>query len=135
MVIDTNVLVYPAKADSEFHSVCRQFLADRRTDPSPVYLTWGVCYEFVRVVTHPSVYEVPWTSRSALKFLGNLLATDGFFMLTETDRHLDVWSQTPEELPETRGSIMHDLHTAVLMRELVSAVSARATTISTVFRF
>ena len=76
-----------------------------------------MCYEFVRVVTQPAVIEVPWTSQNALKFLGDLLDTDGFFMLTESDRHLEVWSQTLEELPETRGSIMHDVHTAVLMRE------------------
>ena len=133
MVIDTNVLVYAAKADSEFHSACRQFLDDRRTDPSPVYLTWGVCYEFVRVVTHPAVYEFPWTSRNALKFIGNLLATDGFFMLTETDRHLDVWSQTLDEFPETRGSIMHDLHTAVLMRE--HGISRICTRDSDFYRF
>ena len=38
-------------------------------------------------------------------------------MLTATNRHLDVLSLTLGELPEIRGSIMHDVHTAVLMRE------------------
>ena len=117
MVVDTNVLVYAANADSEFHSGCRRFLDDLRDDPSPTYLTWGICYEFIRVVTHPRSFEVPWTSRNALKFIGELLITDRFHVLTETDRHLEVCSRTLDELPDLGGSIMHDVHTAVLMRE------------------
>ena len=117
MVIDTNVLVYAAKGDSEFHAVCRDFLERLTEDPSPKFLTWGVSYEFTRVVTHPAVYEVPWNAQSALRFIDGLLATGSYFMLTETDRHLEIWSQTLEEFPNLRGSIMHDVHTAVLMRE------------------
>ena len=117
MVIDTNVLVYAAKGDSEFHTTCKEFLDRLIDDPSPNYLTWSVSYEFVRVVTHPRVYEVPWDSASALSFIDTLLDAGNFFMLSETDRHLDVLSRTLEDLPAIRGSILHDLHTAVLMRE------------------
>ena len=117
MVIDTNVLVYAAKGDSEFHTVCREYLDRLIEDPSPKYLTWGVSYEFVRVTTHPRVHEVPWDTKSALSFIDALLATGSFYMLTETDRHLEIWSQTLEESPNLRGSVLHDVHTAVLMRE------------------
>ena len=117
MVIDTNVLIYAADVRSEFHSLCRQFLDERRADSSPTYLTMGICYEFMRVVTHPKVSRSPWTASNAVSFIDELLDNGGFYILTGTDRHFDVLSQTLDELPELRGSIMHDVHTAVLMRE------------------
>ena len=117
MVIDTNVLVYAAKADSPFHTECKEFVDRLIDDPVPSYLTWGVSYEFVRVVTHPRVYEVPWDTQSALSYIHNLLSTGSFFMLSETDRHLDILSRTLAELPAISGNLMHDVHTTVLMRE------------------
>ena len=117
MVIDTNVLIYTADSYSEFHSGCRQFLDDRTNDPSPTYLTMGICYEFMRVVTHPRVSRMPWSSKIATEFIGNLLDNGNFYLLTPTDRHFSVLSGVLNELPELRGSIMHDVHTAVLMRE------------------
>ena len=133
MVLDTNVLVYAAQANSEFHSVCRRFLDDCRVGPSPVYLPWGVCYEFMRVVTHPRVAEVPWTFHNALKFIEGLFNSDGIYELTETDRHLEVWTQTLDELPGLTGNIMHDVHTAVLMRE--HGISRICTRDSDFYRF
>ncbi|MYA60705.1 MAG: type II toxin-antitoxin system VapC family toxin, partial [Chloroflexi bacterium] len=117
MVLDTNVLVCAAKGDSEFHNACKELLDRLIDNPSPNYLTWGIAYEFVRVVTHPRVYEVPWNPVNALSFIDNLLDTGNFFLLTETDRHLEVFSRTLEQLPGIKGSILHDVHTAVLMRE------------------
>ena len=38
-------------------------------------------------------------------------------MLTATPRHAAVLAQTLSELPELCGNLVHDLHTAVLMRE------------------
>ena len=38
-------------------------------------------------------------------------------MLVATPRHSAVLKQTLSELPDLRGNVMHDLHTAVLMRE------------------
>ena len=70
MVIDTNILVYAAEIDSEFYVECRELLEDFRIDPSPKYLTWGICYEFIRVATHSHVLRTPWTSQDASKFIG-----------------------------------------------------------------
>ena len=47
----------------------------------------------------------------------NLLNSPGFQMLAATSRHATMLARTLRELPDLRGSVMHDLHTAVLMRE------------------
>ena len=40
-----------------------------------------------------------------------------FALLRATDRHRAVLARTMSELPDVRGNLFHDLHTAVLMRE------------------
>jgi uncharacterized protein len=116
-VVDTNVLLYAADQDSEFHTACRRLIEDARTQPAPWFLTWGICYEFLRVSTHPRVYTRPWSPARARQFLDALLASSGLTLLTPTPRHASVLRQCLDEMPETRGNLMHDLHTAVLMRE------------------
>lgn len=116
-VIDTNVLLYSADADSEFHPPCRALIEKSRSQEAPWFLTWGICYEFLRVSTHRRVYRNPWTSQAAWQFMEQLLACPSLSILTATRRHEAVLGQCLVELPEARGNLMHDLHIAVLMRE------------------
>ena len=128
LVFDTNVLIYAANADSEFHGPCLSLLEEARQDPSPAFLTWTICYEFMRVITHPRILRTPWSSRESRRFISILLESPGFSVLTPSGRHADVLSQTLGELPDIRGNVVHDLHTAVLMREHgVSRICTRDT--------
>lgn len=117
LAVDTNVLLYAANADSELHEPCLRRLEGWRRDPSPTFLTWNVCYEFLKNATHSRVFRVPWEAEIAMRFLQALLASPGFTLLTATLRHEAVLAQTLSELPDLRGGVLHDLHTAVLMRE------------------
>ena len=117
MVIDTNILVYVVDGLSEFNSACKRFLDERRSNPSPTFLTWGVCYEFLRVSTHPRVSQRPLSATEASEFIADLLTLPNCSVLSHTDRHLAALAQTLSEFPELRGNVMHDVHTAVLMRE------------------
>jgi len=117
ILVDTNVLLYAADLDSDFHSVCRERLEAWRGQAAPVYLTWSICYEFLQVATHPRVFRAPWTLTRAWRFLAALLAAPALELLRPTGRHAAVLAQTLVELPDLRGNVIHDLHTAVLMRE------------------
>jgi predicted nucleic acid-binding protein len=46
-----------------------------------------------------------------------LLAAPGLAVLVATDRHADVAAEVFSELPHLGGNILHDMHTAILMRE------------------
>ena len=116
-VVDTNVLLYAADEDAEAHEICRASLEEWRRQPSPWYLTWSICYEFLRVSTHPRVFHRPWSGEAAWRFLEAVLASPGATVLRPTHRHEAVLGHTVQELPDLRGNLMHDLHTAVLMRE------------------
>lgn len=103
--------------DSAFHDSCRARLREARDDPAPAFLTWSICYEFLRVTTHPRAPITPWLPSEAWGFLQSLLASPGFEILTPTSRHASLLAQTIAELPDVRGNVFHDLHTAVAMRE------------------
>ncbi len=59
----------------------------------------------------------PWTADEAWHFVTALVASPGLTVLTETERHTDVAAQVVGEDPALRGNLMHDAHTAILMRE------------------
>lgn len=116
-VVDTNVLVYAADQDAEHHRRCRSLLEGWRRQASAWYLTWGICYEFLGVTTHPRVFRNPWPLPRAWRFLEAVLASPGLGVLLPTERHAAVAAEVLRELPHLSGNLMHDAQTAVLMRE------------------
>lgn len=116
-VVDTNVLVYAADRDSEFHGACRRRLQAWRERVAPWHLSWNVLYEFLRVTTHPNVFRVPWTASEAWKFVAAVLASPALSLLAPTERHAEVVEAVLRDVPGLRGNLMRDAQTAVLMRE------------------
>lgn len=116
-VVDTNVLVYAADRDAPGHDRCRERLLEWRAQSTPWYLTWGIVYEFLRITTHPRVFRAPWTPSQAWAFIEAVLAARTLSMLTETERHAALLAELLTEVPQLTGNLLHDAHTAALMRE------------------
>jgi len=116
-VLDTNVLVYAADRGCPEYAACRGLVERARAEPMPWYLTWSVIYEFLRVTTHRAVWDEPWSLDGAWRFVTALLAAPGCDVLVPTERHAVLAERTFEEVPGLAGNILHDAHTAVLMRE------------------
>jgi uncharacterized protein len=109
--------VYAADADSQFHASCRNWVERQRARPDAWYTTWSILYEFMRVTTHPRVMRRPWSASQAWEFVTALLASPGLGILVATQRHADVAGEVMLELPDLSGNLLHDAHTAILMRE------------------
>lgn len=71
----------------------------------------------MRVTTHPRVMRRPWSAAEAWAFISALLGSPGLGMLVATERHAAVAEQVVAELPFLAGNLVHDAHTAILMRE------------------
>ena len=117
LVVDTNILVYAADGDSPFHEPCFAWLQSQRVRPDAWFTTWSVLYEFLRVTTHPRVMRRPWGAAKGWEFVAALLASPGLSILVETTRHSDVARDVIAEMPHLSGNLVHDAHTAILMRE------------------
>jgi uncharacterized protein len=116
-VVDTNVLIYAADQESFYHARCCELLEGWRSQPSAWYVTWPILYEFLRVSTHPRVFRTAWPVGPAWSFVEAILAAPALSVLIPTDRHAQVASEVIQQIPHLRGNLMHDAHTAVLMRE------------------
>src|SRR5437764_6157801 len=116
-IVDTNVLVYSADPDSEFYQPCRRRLQIWRQQTAPWYVTWNICYEFLRLSTHSRVFRQPLTLAQGCRFLESIFESPSAGVLLPTARHAALLSELITELPHLRGNILHDAHTAVLMRE------------------
>ena len=114
-VLDTNV--YAANVDCPEHPACRSLIEKCRRESLPWYLTWPIIYEFLQVVSHPSLLQHPWSLQEAWNFVAALTASPGMGFLVETQRHQAVASRTFAELPDLAGTLFQGGHTAVLMRE------------------
>lgn len=117
LVVDTNLLVYAANSAAPAHKQARAWLELKRSQPDAWYVTWPILYEFMRVTTHPRVMRPPWTIKQSWGFVAALLASPGFDALTPTERHPQIAAQVFAELPFLSGNVLHDAHTAILMRE------------------
>ena len=116
-VVDTNVLVYSADPDSELHQLCRRRMELWREQASPWYVSWGICYEFLRVCTHPRVFRQPWKIAQGWQFLESIFDSPSAGVLLPTAQHAALLCEIIAEAPQLRGNILHDVHTATLMRE------------------
>jgi hypothetical protein len=116
-VVDTNVLVYAADESAPEHERCRALLEAWRRRSGAWYLTWGIGYEFLRVVTHARVLRHPWTMDEGVRFLAALQESPSLGVLVPTGRHARVLADVVADVPGLAGNIVHDTQTAVLMRE------------------
>jgi len=132
-VVDTSILVHAALSTSPHHARAAAALSEWRSSDSDWFATWPILYEFLRVVTHAAVVERPLSLADAHRFVDVLLRTPLFRVLVESERHADVLRDVAAECPWVRGTLLHDFHTAVLMREY--GVKEIRTADSDFFRF
>jgi len=59
IAVDTNILVYAHRQDSEFHAAAAAALTELAESPAPWALLWPCLHEFYSVVTHPRIYDPP----------------------------------------------------------------------------
>lgn len=116
-VVDTNLLLYAVNPDTEEHPVARRLVEEWRHGDRSWFLTWSIVYEFLRVSTHQKVFAKPLTLPRAREWIALLLACPSAGLLVPTDRHMAVLEGLSRDHPRLRGSVIHDLHTAALMRE------------------
>jgi hypothetical protein len=116
IALDTNILVYARRRGSAHHVRAAAILRRLAEGDDPWALAWPCVYEFLRVVTHPRVFDPPTDLDRALEDLESLLASPSLSLLGEGPAHA---SHLVEAVRSGRaaGNLAHDAHIAALMIE------------------
>lgn len=116
IALDTNLLVYARRAELPEHRAARALLTRLAEGDEPWALAWPCVYEFLRVVTHPRVFDPPTPLARALDDLESLLASPSLVLLGEGPAHAGHLRRMVEGGGAT-GNLVHDAHIAALAVE------------------
>jgi hypothetical protein len=116
-IIDTNILLHSVNSDSPVHKQARKALESYVNGAERYGFSWNIIYEFFRVSTHPRVFQQPLSFKQAQEFMSQVLGGNAAFVVSETDLHAEMIEQCRRKTHRLAGNLVHDFHTAVLMRE------------------
>lgn len=116
IAVDTNVLIYAHRRETEFNAVATARLVGLAEGTEPWALPVFCVTEFMRVVTHRRVFNPPSTIAQALEFVNGIVAAPTCCVAlpgAEFLGHLD----TTARQAEARGNLMFDAQIVALCRE------------------
>ena len=113
--LDTNLLLYASDARSPFHSPARSFLDSCLEGEEVFCLGWPTVMSYLRISTHPSVFESPLSPDEAMTNIEVLLENPHARFLAEEEGFWSIYRKLTAEVP-TRGNLVPDAHLAALLR-------------------
>ena len=87
IAVDTNVLVYAHRRDSEFHRTAAAKVRGLAEGRTPWALPWPCLHEFFSIVTHPRIYDPPSRVDQALEQIDAWLETASAVVLAEGETY------------------------------------------------
>lgn len=116
IALDTNIIVYAHRAETEHHAKAARLIRGLAEGDSPWALPWPCVYEFLRVVTHPRVFDPPSSIEEAVETIEALLDSPSVHLLGEGPAHRGLLRRMVLD-GQARGNLVHDAHLAALAVE------------------
>jgi toxin-antitoxin system PIN domain toxin len=125
IAVDTNVLVYAHRRDSEWHAEAEAAVRGLAEGRAQWAIPWPCVHEFLAIVTHPRIYKPPTTTEAALGQVAAWLESPSLTLLNEGPGYADRLGEALRA-SKARGAKVHDARIAALciyhgVRELWSA--------------
>ena len=114
--LDVNVLLYASNADGEEHDRALEFMAECAEGPEPMCLAWVTLASYLRMVTHPRIFDRPLSPDEALRNVESLLRLPHVRAIGEKEGFFDVYRDVTADVP-TRGNLVPDAHLATVLRQ------------------
>jgi toxin-antitoxin system PIN domain toxin len=115
-LFDVNVLVNAHRVDAAHHEPCRIFLEETIEDPGAFGLTKIALSGFLRISTHPRIFEVPTPLGDAIDFVEALKAQPQATMIEPGNRHWDIFTDLLVH-SSARGNLIPDAYLAAIAIE------------------
>ncbi len=115
IAVDTNVLVYAHRADSEFHQRAMECVTALAEGTDPWAIAWPCLHEFFSIVTHPRIYAPPTPAARALDQIAAWLESPTLVLLGEGKGYFDVLKEVVQK-GKVVGPRVHDARIAALCK-------------------
>jgi len=114
VTLDANLLLYASDESSPFYVRAGRLLEELAAGPAIVYLFWPTVMAYLRLATHPAVFDRPLTPEDANANVERLLARPHVQTPGEQDRFWRVYRGTADDVG-ARGNLVPDVHLVSLM--------------------
>jgi uncharacterized protein len=125
IAVDTNVLVYAHRQDSDFHARAAGAVRTLANGKGSWAIPWPCLHEFLAIVTHPRIYGPPSTTEQAADQVDAWLQSPSLQLIGET---VEYWPGLRRHLVDGKvtGPLVHDARVAAIciahgVRQLWSA--------------
>jgi toxin-antitoxin system PIN domain toxin len=125
IAVDSNILVYAHRRDSEWHEAAKTCIRGLSESPAAWAIPWTCVHEFLSVVTRERVFAPPTTLPKALEQVASWLGSPSLVLLSESEGYEQVLANVLTRSKVT-GSKIHDARVAAVclhhgVRELLTA--------------
>ena len=87
IAVDTNVLVYALREDSEWHLAANERLVALAESRATWTIPWPCLHEFLAIVTHPKIFTPPTPLARAVDQVDAWIESPSLVLLTESEVH------------------------------------------------
>ncbi len=116
ILFDVNILVYAYRQDSEFHDKARLWLESVLDGEEACAVSDLVLSGFLRVCTHPKIFNPPAPLESAIGFVEAIRNHSNVSVLTPGPRHWSAFLRLSRE-SSVKGNLVSDAYHAALAVE------------------
>lgn len=114
--IDVNILLYASDESSSLHDKAAEFLSRCANGREVFCLAWVTLMNYVRMATHPAIFDRPLTHEEAARNIEALLAIPSCRTIAEEEGFWNVYREVTKGVP-TRGNLVPDAHLAALLNQ------------------
>src|SRR5688572_20924728 len=107
--IDVNILLYASDDSSPLYQKATAFLEECAAGREVFYLAWVTIMSYLRMVTHPAIFERPLTHDEAARNIEALMSLPHCRVIGEEESFWDTYRQVTTDVP-TRGNLVPDAH-------------------------
>jgi toxin-antitoxin system PIN domain toxin len=116
VTLDANLLLFASDEASPFHDRAFEVLRELAAGPGIVHVFWPTVMAYLRLSTHPSVFEHPLTPAEAAANVEGLLRLPHVQSPGEQDRFWEIYREVADDA-DARGNLVPDAHVVALMIE------------------
>jgi toxin-antitoxin system PIN domain toxin len=116
ILVDVNVLVYAHRQDAPNHRSFLKWLEDAMNSQQAYGFSEHILSSFIRVVTHPRVFNPPSTPASAFAFANELRDQPNAIPIMPGNRHWSIFQQLCLSA-SSKGNLIPDAYFAALAIE------------------